>query len=183
MSLRPCHEIEPLLVDYADGDLPAEDSARVTEHVAGCDECRCTLAALRRSLELAGAVWQADEASLAGVRIPIAQRRRGTRRWMPALAAAAILLAVGVASLWWRRTPAEQPTAGPAGQTIAEQEETLNKVGAAAQLLAAADCLAEQPGGLEIAVERYRYIIATYPQTDAASAAAARVRAHQERRT
>ena len=38
-----CKEIADMLVDYADGQLSAEESTRVTAHLAECDDCRTLL--------------------------------------------------------------------------------------------------------------------------------------------
>ena len=52
--------------------------------------------------------------------------------------------------------------------TARELALDIERAGIAMQLLATADILAEQPGGEEFACERYRYVLATYPDTEAA---------------
>ena len=181
MNGNVCDQYEDKLVDYADGELPAHESAAVAEHLAACPHCREMVAALRRSIELAEVIWQAGEADLADVSVPTRQRPLWPRLRRPALAAASILVLVGV-SLIWR---AAQPTAPAPGQdaaTIAEFERAIARAGAAMELFSAADYLAEQPGGQEIAQERFRYILTNYPETEAAAKCRSRLEPSPERK-
>ena len=53
-----CQDIEPLLVDYADGELSSHEVTHVEDHLADCIGCQSTLAALHRSMEAAQTIWQ-----------------------------------------------------------------------------------------------------------------------------
>jgi anti-sigma factor RsiW len=181
VTARSCDEIVGKLVDYADGELPDAELAEVAEHVAHCEPCRERLDALRRSLELAQAVWNASEAALASLRPGIASDRErgraiwtGWRRVALVAAAAALFIAVGLL-----RYVAREPSPPPASSLRKAVPEELRlqvaRVAIAAQLLMAADLLAEQPGGEDLACERYRYVLSAYPETEAAARAGARL--------
>jgi len=62
MNDKSCDPIVELLVEYADGELPADQSRRVADHLAGCPDCRAELRLLDRSLGLAREVWQESAA-------------------------------------------------------------------------------------------------------------------------
>ena len=49
---------------------------------------------------------------------------------------------------------------------MAEFEVVVNRIKGAAQLLAAADMLAQQPGGQEYARDRYHFVASQYPDLD-----------------
>ena len=176
MSEKGCEQFGARLVEYADGELPTGESAAVAEHVARCPHCRETVAALRRSIEVAGVIWQAGEADLRDVRVPVRSRWRRFQLQRPALVAAGILLLVGV-SLVWRVVPRVDRPAASDGQrpTIVAMQRTVARAGVAMELLGAAEYLAEQPGGEAIAHERYRYIVDAYPETEAAAACRSRL--------
>lgn len=182
MNENACEQYEDKLVDYADGELPPNESAVVTEHLAVCPHCRELLAALRRSIDLADVIWQAVEADLADVSVPL----RSPSRWLslrrPELAAACILLLVGV-SLIWRAVPRTERPLTPVqhAPTVAEIERIVARAGMAMEMLTAAEYLAELPGGLEIAYERFRYILTTYPETEAAAKCRSRLETIPER--
>ena len=57
MSSENCRLIADLLVPYDDGELPQDDRLRVEAHLAECAHCRAESVLLRRSLELARAIW------------------------------------------------------------------------------------------------------------------------------
>ncbi|MCK7482752.1 MAG: sigma-70 family RNA polymerase sigma factor [Candidatus Moduliflexus flocculans] len=50
--MTACRDVEPLLLDRAAGDLAADATARLEEHLAGCAACRAEAAALDRTLTL-----------------------------------------------------------------------------------------------------------------------------------
>jgi len=54
---KSCEKTEEMLVDYADGQLSPGESNKVAEHLEECESCRKILAALNKSLELAGVIW------------------------------------------------------------------------------------------------------------------------------
>jgi hypothetical protein len=185
---RSCNEIADLLVDYADSDLPAPESALVTEHLATCERCRATLAALRRSLAAARVVWEAGGAELAGANAgqPGSARRQPFHRpvwrlWRPALVAASVLLLAGGVWFWQRGRPASAPavaTVAPAvapGPSIADLELEIGRQGISAALLGAAEFLAEQPGGQDVACERFRYVAIGYADSPAGTESKRRV--------
>jgi anti-sigma factor RsiW len=99
-----CDAAEPLLAPWAEGRLEAADASRVEAHLAACRACRDDAAAGRAVHQLlrdrAGALReQAPPALQAAVRqgplvaaFPAPLR---ASRWVPAAAAAALLVAVG----------------------------------------------------------------------------------------
>ncbi|MBU0617069.1 MAG: zf-HC2 domain-containing protein [Planctomycetes bacterium] len=174
MTRLTCDEIADRLVDYADGELPDAESAEVAAHTARCERCRRQLAALGQSLVLAQVIWNDNEADLAavapqpGLRITRPHAAWRSRRRVAAIAAAAVLLAT--VGLYHRTVRQDVPAAVQRSEspTVRELELQIARAGIAMQLVAAADILAEQPGGGEFACERYRYVVATYPDTEAA---------------
>lgn len=178
MTEHDCQTIADLLVDYADGQLPAAQARPVEQHLAGCPACRRQVEQLGRSLELAQELWQqqADRAAAAGQ----PGRSRGWRRRIVAIAAAAAVVIVAGAAMWlWLAagpgvtapTPGEGmvQTTGPAGVSLAanwqEAERSIFREERAARLAAAADILAAQPGGRELAADSYRYLAKNYSDT------------------
>ncbi len=172
MNDAECETISESLVDYADGELPATESASVAQHLTTCAQCRTKLDALRRSLEAAHTIWADAESELIAAgrprRTDIAPRRSWVRR--AGLAAAALLLMIGGERVWRQQVaPTADPIPPPSGGlSLAEIEREIRLAALPVQMLAAADFLAEQPGGQEIACERYEYIAAAYPDSDAA---------------
>jgi len=70
-----------------------------------------------------------------------------------------------------------------AGPTLEEIRRTIDREAISVQLLAAADMLAEQPGGDTMAEERYRYVADEYADTEAAASARLRLHSLSQRRT
>jgi hypothetical protein len=172
MNDAECETISESLVDYADGELPATESASVSQHLTTCGGCRARLDALRRSLEAAHTIWADAQSELIAAgqprRTDIAPRRSWVRR--AGLAAAALVLMIGGERVWKQLA---RPTVDPIpptsrGPSLAEIEREIHLAALPVQMLAAADFLAEQSGGQEIACERYEYIAAAYPDSDAA---------------
>lgn len=173
MSTNTCRP--ELLVDYADGELPSDQVNLLEKHLATCEGCRSTLAALHRSLELARQVWEQNEAGLANfapTRRTAGVRLRGARI---GAVAAAMLLLITSSLVWMSESlppatnlhPAASET--PADETVvAEFREQMERQAAAARLLAAARILARQPGGEKYAQQRYEDILSAYPETTAA---------------
>jgi anti-sigma factor RsiW len=177
MMQRSCAEVRDRLVDYADGELPDAESAEVAAHVADCEHCRRQLAALRQSLALAQVIWNDNEADLVTVapqqalRITHPHAAWRSRRRVAAVAAVAAAVALlAIVGLYDRTVPQNPPATVQPSESLAVRELELEiaRAGIAMQLLTAADILAEQPGGEEFACERYRYVLATYPDTEAA---------------
>jgi hypothetical protein len=81
---------------YEQGLLSADELREVHDHIASCSDCRKLLA---ERLD--------TDAMVGDVREALGVERPGSRRWWPALAAAAaVLVAVGGALRWARRAPA-----------------------------------------------------------------------------
>lgn len=88
------------LIAYLDGRLCPAEAGRVADHLRRCEQCRRELEAVRFAARLAAALkpvetpsslWNEIEVSLG--ESPAGQRRF-RRRWIPAAAAASVLLAV-----------------------------------------------------------------------------------------
>lgn len=72
MTALECQRFLPLVVDLAEGTIPAADRGRVEAHVAACPECRDALDAVRQA---PGLVGTADTAPMPGDAFFAAQRR------------------------------------------------------------------------------------------------------------
>lgn len=81
-----CAEPRELLLDYADGELPPAEAARLQRHLAACEACRREVAALDRSLAMAQLIWTAS----ADEKPPATALPREMRPWRIAAAAAGI---------------------------------------------------------------------------------------------
>jgi len=179
-----CEEIRGLLVDYSDGQLLSDESAKVRMHLAECERCRAVLAALNDSLRLAEVVWQdnaTESAEIGNVaEVTEVKPNKLPLRHIGAIAAGVIVL-LAVTVVFQFNKKAAQPANEE--MTIAQLEYKMERAGHAAQLLAAADILAEQPGGTEFAREQYAYVAETYPDMQAATLAKSRMDSIPERRT
>jgi anti-sigma factor RsiW len=165
-----CEQIEKLLVDYADGQLPTRETSEVAEHLAKCQRCRATLKALQRSLDLARVIWEDGLEETKAVRVSKTQRTSRFRWRRYAAIAASILILTGASVTWRTMTKPKE------GETnIAEIERSIEESASAARLLAAAELLAEYPDAQSIVKKQYRYIVDTYPQTPAAAKAKLRI--------
>jgi predicted anti-sigma-YlaC factor YlaD len=166
-----CKEIEQMLVDYADGRLSPGESSKVAAHLAKCEDCRRTLEALKRSLELAGIIWKDGLAETETIRIPIPKKVRKIHWRKYAAIVAGILLVVAISGVW-------KVLVGPTERepTFAEIERRITESGSAARLLAAADIVAEHPGSETIAKRQYHYVVKKYPDTPAAAEAKLRIK-------
>jgi anti-sigma factor RsiW len=159
-----CEKIRDRLVDYADGELPPNESTEVRQHLGECEKCRETVARLQRSLHAAQAIWldnlQGSRTKPAG--LPV---RRPAVRWLRhAAIAASILIAIGgvlmLSSI--RRTSERAPT-------YAEIEQQISRAAAAARLLTATQILATCEGTESIVEQQYRYILSNYADTPVAA--------------
>lgn len=168
---KSCEDISKMLVDYADGQLSAGESSEVAAHLTRCEDCRRTLMALRRSLELAGVIWEDGLVETEAIRIPILRKTTAPHRLKYATIAAGILLVVAISGIWrvLVRPTEKEPT-------FAEIERRITESYSAARLLAAVDLLAEYPDAENIAERQYRYIVEAYPQTPAAAEAKLRIK-------
>jgi len=167
---RSCVEISEMLVDYSDGWLSTNESKEVAEHLAECEHCRETLKALRKSLELAGVIWEDGLRDAKEIRAPILGKPRKVH-WPRYAAIAAGILLVVTTSIVWRTLmkPAEKEI------SFAEIERRIIESGNAARLLAAAELLAEYSDAEAIVNKQYRYIVETYPETAAAAEAKSKI--------
>jgi predicted anti-sigma-YlaC factor YlaD len=168
---RLCREIEKILVDYADGQLSPDDSNEVAEHLAQCEACRQVLDALRKSLELAGVIWNDGLAETENIRIPTLRTIRKYSWLRYAAIAASILLVVTTSIVWHAMVKPKE-----AEITFAEIERRITESASAARLLAAAELLADVPDAKPIVDQQYRYIVETYPETTAANKAKLRTK-------
>ena len=165
-----CKEIEQILVDYADGQLSPGESNEVAEHLTKCEDCRRTLEALERSLELAGVIWEDGLAETEAIRIPIPRKSTATHWLKYAAIAAGILLVVTISGVWRAlvRDTEEEPE-------FADIERRISDSASATRLLAAADMLAKYTDTKAIANRQYHYVVKTYPETPAAAEAKLRI--------
>lgn len=172
------------LVAYADGELSANRSERIAEHIANCPNCRSMAEALQRSLQVTQVIWKTSEARWPETHSfdRIRTNRRSFNK-VAAVAACILLLLFGV-GLTWRlltegggstRVIGKEPTA-------AEIEIRTNRAAVAAQMLAVADLFASQPGGEEYAMKRYNYIINSFPERKESAQAKLRLKTFIERR-
>ena len=167
---RSCTYFEEMLVDYVDGQLSLADSSEVAEHLANCEPCRILFDALNRSLDLAGVIWTNSLADTEEMRVP-ARPNAGKTNWPKYSTIAASILIVATASVVWRvLLRPEQPEL-----TIAQIERSITESASAARLLAATELLADCPDTQMILRREYRYIVETYPETNAACEAKLRM--------
>ncbi len=168
---RSCEEIIEMLVDYADGQLSPSESYEVAEHVKKCKHCRETLKALRKSLELAGVIWEDGLGDAKEIRAPIPRKTRKIR-WPGYAAVAASILLVVTTSVLWRAFVRPKETE----LTFADIGRKITESGNAARLLAAADLLAKYTDTKDIAKRQYHYVVKRYPGTPAAAEAKLRIK-------
>jgi len=162
---KSCKDIEEMLVDYTDGQLSPSDSSKVAEHLATCEHCRRMLDGLRKSLELAGVIWDDSLSETENIRIPAAKTRK--IHWPRYAVIAASIFLVATTSVV-RRTLTRPKRSE---LTFAEIERKITDSGSAARLLAAAELLSEYPDAETIVKQQYQHIIETYHETPAAASA------------
>jgi len=162
-----CQDISrETLVAYSDGELPTSEAEQIKKHIARCENCRIMLSALQRSLEVTKAIWknrQAQWPKKPSYKKPILSRWL-IRRLTAVAASILLLISIGVI----RRVlfkPTEKSFSNrsePAIPKIDEIEIEVHRAAVAAQMLAVADMLADQPGGEQYAVKRYNYIMKSF---------------------
>ena len=168
---QSCRDIAEELVDYADGQLSTEQSNRVAEHLAECEDCRGLSEGLHKSLELTKVIWEDSLKETEGIHIA-RPGRAVRRRWPRYAAAVAAVILVALASIVWNAI--DRPVKKEA--TFAEIEREITEAGNAARLLAAAELLAKSPNVKAIVKRQYTYIVKTYPDTPAAAKAKMRIK-------
>ncbi len=101
MNIDTCQTIEPLLVDYLDGDFGESDSQRVARHVDQCRDCQAKPHSLQRSLAIAKHQWEEAASTAPAVTIRAAERPRPKRMTVAVGAAcvAVVMLGVAIAAL------------------------------------------------------------------------------------
>ncbi len=107
-----CNDIRKLLDDFVDGNLPAEEAARVRAHVDGCAECarervaleslRAATAALPNEIDPDTDLWQNIATEIASTKVT--PMRRPSLWLRGAMVAAAAALVVVGAREWRMRT-------------------------------------------------------------------------------
>lgn len=158
----PCKEFADRIVDYADGELPEGEAQAVARHLAACEPCRRTAEALDRSLGQAKTLWS-DNLDDRGESTRSAAVPRFPRIRVYAVAASVLIAASGVLFTVADRHP------HPSAIRIEDVERQVAKAGAAAQLLAATQILAQCEGTESIVKEQRRYILSNYADTPVAA--------------
>ena len=100
--MRSCSEIRPRIALYVDREVTGAEALDFEAHLTECAECRRAFDDLRGTVDaLRGArpLYEVPEGSFAAAQGMVAdwERRQRQRRWVPAAAAAALLVAVGIA--------------------------------------------------------------------------------------
>jgi len=175
MTEGMCEKVsQEKLVLFADGELPAAEAAQVSEHVSRCESCAAMVEALKRSMELATASWAAEQAKWPAWRLPAKPMAKKWSAERVGAVAASILLVLGLGLMWRMLCEPAKPV--PRQNAIAEAERKVMRAGTAAQMLAVGDLLAEQPGGLPYARQRYKEIVTSYSDTEYAKQAELRLK-------
>ncbi|MHC4739684.1 MAG: zf-HC2 domain-containing protein [Planctomycetota bacterium] len=164
-----CKRIEDLLIDYADKQLPPDESSKVAEHLSFCLNCRLKVEALNKSLILSRVIFEDNLSQIEDIQLPVAKRTR--IKWIRPIAVAAAVLFVASLFLIFQTqqtAPVEQTTTASSLDSI---ECQINQAAIAAKLLATADLLTKYPDNQNIVQNQYYHIIETYPNTSAAEKA------------
>jgi len=99
-----CSEVRPRIALYVDREVAGTEALDFEAHLTECAECRREYDELRATVDAvrgANPIYEVPERSYAAVEGMVAkwERRQRQRRWVPAVAAAAVLLAMIAA--WW----------------------------------------------------------------------------------
>jgi hypothetical protein len=182
-----CQDIsQETLVAYADGELPASEAQQIKKHIAHCENCRTMLKALQRSLLVTQTIWKSRQAQWPkkySYKKPLLSRWL-VRRLTAVAASILVLISIGVIRLALYR-PTEKTFSikqEPKLQKIDDIEMEVHRAGLAAQMLAVADMLADQPGGEQYAEKRYTYIINSFAGREESKLAKLRLQNLLERR-
>ena len=167
---KSCKNIEDLLVDYVDGQLPLSESNKVAKHLAKCQKCQKLLDTMKKSLDLTGVIWADSLSETENICIPAAKTRK--THWPRYATIAASILVVAATSVVWHTLT--RPEVNEI--TFAEIERKITESGNAARLLAAAELLSDNPKAQTFVKQQYKHIIEAYPETTAATKAKLRIK-------
>jgi len=76
MTKTSCEDFADRIVDYVDGELPADEAQTVARHLNECEHCRQMAQTLQRSLGLARILWQDNLAEATAARSDAVRRFR-----------------------------------------------------------------------------------------------------------
>ena len=118
-----CSEIRPRIALYVDREVTGAEALEFEAHLTDCVECRCAYDDLRTTVDAvraASPLYEMPERSRGLVQALVSDWERGQRhrRWLPVAAAAVILIAAAVASVWPLR-PAYESFAAQAHRSYA----------------------------------------------------------------
>jgi anti-sigma factor RsiW len=152
-----CHEIEPLLDEFVDGELDPERRRRVERHIAGCSECHRIVNELRVLGDAASKLPRGIAPGhdlFPGIRERIARHdaeataEQAKRRGIPWAGLAASLLVIligGSVALWLRGGGDSAPSTSASGEVLPARggdaepfDAAVREYEAAAELLLAA---------------------------------------------
>lgn len=158
-------DILDLLIAYSDGELTGADIDRVKRLMAEDADLREMEVALRCSLQAANMTWKTQEEKFSQIKIP----RRGLRKnriwcWV-ATVAACVAMALGLGI--WRQQIGKPILQEQPHLSVEDVIAKVERSGFAAQLLAAVNHLAQQPGGKVYAQQHYVYLAEHYGDVDA----------------
>ena len=161
------------ILEYADGELSAEDTSQAESHLAICPACKNGVAALRTSREMLSAYFASADISRVGRLSQAVLERRGSpssklnAAAMALLSTAASILLVSLLFILGRETgevvkvvapPSEAPVApSVAGQPEEDVLALISRETQIARLRMASEILAKEPGMNErhLAIEKY----------------------------
>jgi anti-sigma factor RsiW len=163
MTRTTCEELVDRIVDYVDGELPANEAEIVARHLSECPRCRQIASDLQRSLSLAKVIWE-DNLEDTAAAAPVRRSWKVRRGPFYALAvAASVLFAIGLlVRPVFHQSPRNQIV------TAEQVERQVARVGRAAELLAATRIVAQCEGTESLVEQQYRYILREYADTPAA---------------
>jgi hypothetical protein len=137
------------------------------------------MGALERSVSVMKTQWQRDEQRWPKT-ATFTYKRHLNHPLRIAISIAAIIALVLTLSIMWHQ---EKGVSTNASLTLARIELEVERSAVAAQFLAVADLLAQQPGGEQYAVDRYKYIINNFPKMQEHDLAQTRLQTLNQRRT
>jgi len=138
-----CEDYQAFIEEYIDGELDAKTAARITAHLSACEACaefaeevrreQMVYASYRRDVEVTPALWAAVEQRIESERAsspaPPASRIRewfaqliSTPRFSPALAAALVIVTVGITAAVMSYLQPNRPA--PDNGDVAKKEDS-----------------------------------------------------------